>query len=209
MDLFANMGAVAVVSLLGAISPGPDFFIVLKNSLVYSRRSGIFTALGVVTALLVHLSYTLVGLAIVIEENPFVYSMIKSVGAAYLVYIGLRGVVGVFKNRAQTLNEYGKAVEALPAKAAFMQGLLTNLLNPKCALFFISLFSQFITPSTPGLVKIAYGAINWSLSLGWFVFLSVLVTNNAFHSRMSGFRSAIDGVMGCVLVLLGLKILFV
>ncbi len=88
MDAYSSMLAVAVVSLLGAISPGPDFFIVLRNSLVYSRKNGLMTACGVSVALFAHLTYTFVGIAVLIKESPFTYSLLTTIGAVYLLYIG-------------------------------------------------------------------------------------------------------------------------
>lgn len=208
MDIWASLLSVAIVSLLAAISPGPDFFIVLKNSLVYSRRNGLLTACGVASALIVHLAYTLVGIGIILAESPFIYTLITLTGALYLIYNGCRGLISSF-NVKNDLGSYQKSASLLSAKAAFMQGFLTNLLNPKCALFFISLFSQFISPTTPPLIKFAYAAINWSLTLGWFLFLAYIVTNSQLQRKLNSFRVHIDRVMGSTLILLGLKLLFV
>lgn len=208
MDSFSSLAAVALVSLLAAISPGPDFFIVLKNSLIYSRRNGLFTAAGVASALVVHLAYTLVGIGILLAESPSIYFYIKFIGAGYLFYLGTKGLIGSFKSVSE-FNSYQKSSNALSAKAAFMQGFFTNILNPKCALFFISLFSQFISPTTPALLKLAYAAINWSLSFGWFLFLAFIITGPQIQNKLGAFRTAIDRVMGSALILLGLKLLFV
>lgn len=208
MDIWPSLLSVAIVSLLAAISPGPDFFIVLKNSLIYSRRNGLLTACGVASALIVHLAYTLVGIGIILAESPFIYTLISIIGALYLIYNGCMGLIGSF-NVKNDLGSYQKSTSLLSANAAFMQGFFTNLLNPKCALFFLSLFSQFISPTTPPLIKFAYAAINWSLSLGWFLFLAYIVTNSQFQRTLDRFRVHIDRVMGSTLILLGLKLLFV
>lgn len=209
MDTYSSLAAVALVSLLAAISPGPDFFIVLKNSLVYSRRNGFFTAAGVATALVVHLSYTLVGIGILIAESPYIYSLIKVIGALYLFYLGSKGLISSFKKSVTEVNTYQKSSNDLSAKAAFMQGFFTNVLNPKCAIFFISLFSQFINPTTPALLKLAYAVINWALSFGWFLFLAFIVTGPQLQNKLGAFRGTIDRGMGSALILLGLKLLFV
>ena len=143
MDLYSNLAAVAVVSLLAAISPGPDFFIVLRNSLSYSRKAGLMTAVGVSMALIIHLTYTLVGLGMLIAESPFIYSLIKYVGVAYLFYIGLSGLLSSFKKSQKLDLEYVQEMNQIAASKAFLQGFLTNMLNPKAAIFFISLFLFF------------------------------------------------------------------
>ena len=96
MDTLASLFAVAIVSLLAAVSPGPDFFVVLRNSLSYSRKAGLLTALGVSLALTVHLFYTLVGIGVLIAESPFLYSLLKYVGVGYLFYIGLSSLISSF-----------------------------------------------------------------------------------------------------------------
>ncbi len=200
--------SLAMVSLLAAISPGPDFFIVLRNSLVYSRKHGIFTSLGVAVALFAHLSYSVVGIGVLLAESPFIYSLIKYIGAAYLLYIGGKGIIASFKTDASAAS-YTKSTILPSLKTSFLQGFFTNLLNPKCALFFISLFSQFITPDTTLSQKIAFGAINWSITLAWFVTLSYLLTTSSLFAILTRFRSTVDRVMGSALLLLGARLLFV
>lgn len=209
MEHLSGLLTIAVVSLLAAISPGPDFFIVLRNSMVYSRRCGLMTALGVSAALIVHLSYTLVGIGLLIAESPFLYTLLKYVGVLYLFYLGTRGLLSSFKMGSASQEAYTKSATELSSRSAFMQGVLTNVLNPKCALFFISLFSQFIDPSTPLLVRVEYAIVNWSISLGWFVFLVLLVTGKMIHGKLHAFRVYIDRVMGSALIFLGFKLLLV
>lgn len=209
MDGFSSLLAVAAVSLLAAISPGPDFFIVLRNSLSYSRKAGLLTACGVSLALIVHLFYTLVGIGVLIAESPFFYSLLKYTGVAYLFYIGLNGLISSFKKTPSLDIDYTKSSAQISLSEAFMQGFLTNLLNPKAALFFISLFSQFIDSSTPMIMRIEYAFINWSITLGWFLLLSYMITSKLLLGKMDRFRIYIDRVMGCALVLLGMKMLFI
>ncbi len=197
---------VALVSLLAAISPGPDFFIVLKNSLSCSRKNGIAAAFGVSAALVFHLTYSLVGIGMLTSQSPFISEMLQYFGALYLCYIGTKGLINSFKV-ISTTTTYTKSIT--PLRSSFMQGFLTNLLNPKCAFFFISFFSQFITPATPLDIKIAYGCINWSISFFWFLLLAWLLTSQKIQEKLSHIRIVIDRIMGSTLVLLGLKLLFV
>lgn len=209
MDIFGDLLAVALVSLLAAISPGPDFFIVLRNSLCYSRKEGLLTALGVSLALIVHLAYTMVGLGVLIAETPILYNILKYAGAGYLFYIGLSGLLSSFKKAPSLDVKYAKSINQIEPFKAFKQGFLTNLLNPKAAIFFISLFSQFIDASTPVSLKLAYALTNWSITLGWFLFLSYLITVGKFIGKIDRFRVYIDRVMGGALMLLSIKIILV
>lgn len=83
--------SISFLIILAAISPGPDFAMVIKNSLLYSRRAGIYTALGVSVSLLIHAVYCILGLALVISRSLLAFSIIKYLGAAYLIYIGIKG----------------------------------------------------------------------------------------------------------------------
>lgn len=197
------------MSILAAISPGPDFFIVLRNSLSHSRKSGFLTALGVSSALIIHLSYTLVGLGVLITESPFLYTLLKYAGVAYLFYIGLTSLISSFRTAPALELKYSKSVRQISLSKAFMEGFLTNLLNPKAAMFFICLFSQFIDSNTPIFLRVEYGFINWSITLSWFLLLSYLLTSKKLIGKISRFRIYIDRIMGSALMLLGMKMLFI
>ena len=209
MESSTSFLAVALISLIAAISPGPDFFIVFRNSLVHSRKAGFLTAFGVSMAIIVHLSYTLIGIGVLIAESPFLYAILKYSGVAYLFYIGLKGIISSFKQSSSVVVDYAQTTNQISALAAFMQGFWTNLLNPKAAIFFISLFSQFIDTNTPYIVGIEYGAITWSIALGWFLLLSYLLTHKQIVGKIDQFRIYVDRVMGGILMLLGFKMLFV
>lgn len=209
MDTTSDLLAVAAVSLLAAVSPGPDFAIVLRNSLSYSRGAGLLTALGVSLALIVHLSYTLIGLGVLIAESPFLYTLIKYTGVAYLFYLGLSGLISSFKQPSALDVKATHFLNKISPFKALSQGFLTNLLNPKAAMFFISLFSQFIDATTPVILRVEYALINWSITLTWFLFLSYLITSQGFIGKINRFRLYIDRVMGGALMLLGLRLLFV
>ena len=209
MDALTSLLAVALVSILAVISPGPDFAIVLKNSLVHSRKAGMLSAVGICLALIIHLSYTLIGIGLLIAENPYLYSIIKYVGVAYLFYIGCKGVISSY-NKASSLDlEYTKSANQISSTAALMQGFLTNLLNPKAAIFFISLFSQFIDSNTSVLLRLEYAFINWSVALFWFLFLAYIVTCKHILGKINQYRLYIDRVMGYALMLLGVRLLLV
>lgn len=202
-----NLFSVVFISILAAISPGPDFVIVMRNSLSYSRKAGMMSALGISLALLIHLSYTLVGIGVLIAESPLLFQLIQYVGAFYLGYLGVKGVYHSFA--AHSSWQFQKKPEdLLPLRSFLKQGFLTNLLNPKCTLFFMSLFSQFITSEIPWYVRGIYFGINWAIVFGWFLLLAYLVTGSVFFSKVQAFRIYIERVMGLALILLALKLIF-
>jgi len=123
--------------------------------------------------------------------------------------IGLSGIISSFKNSTDLDLNYSKASNQISSLTALKQGFLTNLLNPKAAIFFISLFSQFINSTTPILLRVEYAFINWFVALTWFIFLSYLITSKYFIRKIGHFRIYIDRVMGGALMLLSVKLLFI
>lgn len=197
------------VSLLAAISPGPDFLIVVRNSLAHSRKAGIYTAVGISLGLLIHLTYTLVGLAVLIIQSPMIYNAMKYAGAAYLGYLGFSALVSTLKPTQDIELTDAQSTPDVTPWAMIRQGFLTNALNPKCAVFFVSLFSQFITVDTSVALRLEYAFVNWSVTFVWFVFLSCLMTGQLLTSKLGKFRSYTDRVMGTLLILISVKMLFV
>lgn len=202
---YSNFLVVGVVSLMAAISPGPNFCLVLRNSLAYSRKVGFFTALGISMGALVHLLYTLVGIAVVIRQSPSLYLLIKDLGAAYLFYLGLTVLLTSFKNSDKV--NLVTPTEPISFFKAISQGFFTNVLNPRSSLFFISLFPQFIKTGTPFMIKLAYAAINWSVTLGWFLLLAFIITGKLLISRLEHYRQLIDRAIGGLLMLLSIILL--
>jgi threonine/homoserine/homoserine lactone efflux protein len=131
----SNLALVAWIGLIGAISPGPDFVIVTKNSLTASRAAGLYTAIEVSLGVLLHLAYCLIGIQFALAESILLFNGIKYGGAAYLVYFLCASSSFKDKDFIQTKQELA------PLKALWI-GFLTNALNPKAILFFLSIFSQ-------------------------------------------------------------------
>src|SRR5262245_15520205 len=126
MDGFVDIVAVAAISLLGSITPGPDFCIVLKNSLSHSRKAGFFTALGISLSLIFHLFYTLLSIGIFIAESPLVYTLTKWSGSIYLFYVGLSSLISSFKATSPLHLKQLKPLGQMSPSKALLQGFLTN-----------------------------------------------------------------------------------
>ena len=124
--------AVAVITVLAVIAPGADFAMVVRNSYLHGRRTGLLAALGVAAGVLVHVTYTMLGVGLLIASSTFLFTVIKLVGAAYLVYIGVR----TFRTRGEVQVDLETTSDLTPLKA-LRAGFLTNVLNPKttCLLY--------------------------------------------------------------------------
>lgn len=193
-----------VIALMMAISPGADFVLVTRNSLSCSRRSGIFTTLGITCGTWVHVSYCIAGMAIVISTSSTMFSMLKIVGAIYLIFIGYSSI------KANTVVTDGvlNAGTSLKPISAFISGFLSNALNPKTTLFFLGIFTQFVTVDTPVTIQLVYGAIISLAHLIWFLSLSYLLTHQKLLPKVKAYQVIINYLMGAVLIALGLKLIF-
>lgn len=195
--------SITVLIMLAAISPGPDFAVVTKNSLLYSRRVGIYTALGVSASLLIHAIYCILGLAIIISQSLLAFSVIKYLGAAYLIYIGIKGLIA--KREALQLDvEHSKS--AITGLQAFYQGLLCNLLNPKAIMFLLAFFTLVVKPGHSLFVEMGYGFEIALIHMIWFSSLSIMMTHHAVKTNLSRVQFYIVKAMGAVLVTFGVRI---
>lgn len=183
--------AVITITLLAVVSPGPDFAMVTRNSLLLSRRAGVLTALGIGLGVLVHVSYTLLGVGLLIRESPRLFVVLKCVGAAYLVYLGSK----MLRAKPQ-VGVVQKGAPALSDLAALRTGFLTNALNPKATIFIVSLFMSVVKPQTPLLVQIACGGFISFAHVAWFALVALCFSAGKLRLRLLDVRHWIDRVFG-------------
>jgi len=194
---------VAGVHLLAVMSPGPDLAVVLKWSLSQGKKSALFTAFGISIGVLVHVFYSIVGLAIIISQSILLFNVIKYIGAAYLLWIGLRSVFSRSKT-AETQNKFDKTKKS--SLEGFRVGLFTNVLNPKATLFFLSLFTQVISIETSSLTKLGYGLEMTVVTFLWFGLVAIVMTRSTVQTIFYKAKDYIDKLFGTILIGLGLKV---
>ncbi|KKW39994.1 MAG: Lysine exporter protein LysE/YggA [Candidatus Peribacteria bacterium GW2011_GWC2_54_8] len=194
---------IAVIHFLAVVSPGPDFAIVTRNSLSYSRRDGVATAAGCGLGILVHVSYSLLGIGFLISRSILLFTIIKYIGAAYLIYIGWKALVSKSEEVSALC---ARKLRPITLRQAFCNGFLTNVLNPKATLFMLALFTQVIEPSTPVAVQAFYGIYMGVATFVWFSFVASVFSLRAIRQCLGGIQSGIERAMGAVLIALGLKV---
>ncbi len=199
--------ALTGIQLVGLTSPGPDFAVVVRNSLIYSRRTGLLTAVGVALGTFVHLAYILLGLGIFISKTVWLFQMFKYLGAGYLIYIGIKGL-RVKKNASLDYGNLHHRKDITPL-AALRAGFLTNALNVKCMLFFLSILSAFLTPTEPGMIIFIYGVIIFFTTLIWFFIVAICFSHERLRLVFRDLSHWIERVNGGLLMLLGIRMLFV
>jgi RhtB (resistance to homoserine/threonine) family protein len=189
---------VAAITMLAVISPGADFAVVTRNSLLGSRRTGVMTALGVGVGSLIHVAYTLLGVGVALAASPAAFGALKLLGAAYLIWLG---VTMLRARPAAPADVVGSA--ATGDGRAFRAGLFTNALNPKTTVFVVSLFLQIVDPSTPLAAQLGYGAFVGIAHAGWFSLVALALSTQTARARLTTARVWIDRICGGALVAFG------
>jgi RhtB (resistance to homoserine/threonine) family protein len=195
---------VALIHLLAVASPGPDFAIVVRESVAYGRRAGIFTALGVGCGIFVHVAYSLLGIGLIVSQSIVLFNALKWLAAAYLLYIGIRALRARPADPASA--ELSLATGVRAPRAAFTTGFVTNGLNPKATLFFLSLFTVVIDPHTPLAVQGGYGVYLALATALWFCLVAMLFSQQRVRAGFARLGHWFDRLMGAVLVGLGAKL---
>lgn len=196
--------AISFIIVLAAISPGPDFAMVVKNSLSGSRTAGLYTALGVTISLLIHSSYGIFGLAMIISKSLLLFSAIKIIGAAYLIYIGIKSMMEKRQSVQQSSNHFSST--PIQNKEAFMQGLFCNLLNPKAILFILAFFTMILKPESSFTAQFGFGVEIAIVHLVWFSLLAIIITHPATRTVLSRVQYYIVKMMGAALIGFGVRI---
>ncbi|MFH1805771.1 MAG: LysE family transporter [Pseudomonadota bacterium] len=207
--------AVAIVTVLAVISPGPDFAMVTRMSLACGRRAGILCAIGIGSGVSVHLAYTLIGLGVVFASNVWILSSLRYLGAAYLIWLGFsalwpdlrRLILGKVQNTASTMPTRPLQKPQTSNGSAFWSGFACNALNPKTMLFIVSLFSQMISPDTSLPVGLAYGIYIAACHMVWFALVAVALTLPSVQARIQSVKIWIERAVGICLAGLGIRLL--
>lgn len=198
---------VYIVFLGAMMSPGPDFLLVLRNVLGHSARAGVFTATGIVAGNIVHMVYCLAGIGLLISQSIILFNLIKWVGAAYLVYIG----VCALRSRGVDLKDgdFVRAASGITDRKAFVSGFVTNLFNPKATMFFLALFSQMIDPDMPMLTQLAFCALCLMTVFAWFSGVSAVMGVSPVRRAYAKASKWIDRVFGAFFMALGIRLAMV
>ncbi|MEV4393144.1 LysE family translocator [Nonomuraea sp. NPDC049607] len=199
---FVALGALV---MLGAMSPGPDFAVVVRRSALSGRGHGMAAAAGIAVGVAVWVVAAGTGVAALLAASAMAFTVVKVVGAAYLLYLGVKAL------RA-ALRKGGPLDLGLPGPAdngpwaAFAEGLLTNVLNPKAALFFVALVPQFVREGTALGGTLLLSAVALAGTVVWFLTVANVVGTLRRVFARSGVRKAVDGLTGAALIALGVNL---
>ena len=189
--------AIAIITLLAVISPGADFALVSRNSYLYGRKQGIYTAYGIACAVWIHISYSVLGLSFLKHYIPNLLHIIQYIGALYLMYIGYKTFT------QQQISDHATHTLLHP-RQAFIQGFLGNSLNPKTTLFVMSIFAQLLRGNNGLMHLIGYGMFISASHLLWFLLISLFCSTPVIRNKILRKQVSINRFIGTVLATLGL-----
>jgi threonine/homoserine/homoserine lactone efflux protein len=200
--------AVATIQMLAVSSPGPDFFLEIKNTLQYSRKIGIYTSLGFALGNIVHISYSIFGVQY-LKNNDYIMNIVQLLGAIYIIYIGLQaiGIIGA-KLKVEKNEDVENSNAEITVFEAVKMGIITNLLNAKAALYFISIFTVMIPTSTPSSVVFGIGLVMIVITFIWFSLVAYFFTKPKVKSIYLKQEKMINKILGLVLIFFGLKLIW-
>ena len=205
MSYFQLFALIFSIHLLAVMSPGPDFVMVLKNALQYNRKTALYTALGIGLGIGVHIIYSVAGIAYLLQQNQTLFQLIKYAGMTYIIYIGIK----TFLSKQTKINIQNKQDnKEISYLQAVKTGFITNILNPKASLFFLSLFSILIPPEIPFWALTGISLMLISVTFLWFSLISVIFTNPMIVKSYEKYESYLVKFFGVILIILGIGILF-
>jgi threonine/homoserine/homoserine lactone efflux protein len=205
--MVSHFPAFLALSILLIITPGADMALILKNALRHGRDAAWFTALGIATGLLVWTLAAAAGVAALLQASATAYTVLRLAGAAYLVYLGAQSIRASFAARAPAANEGDGRAAPLAAWPAYRQGLLSNLLNPKIAVFFTSFLPQFAGAHTAAPVAtLVLGTLFTAMGLVWLSCYALAAGSAGRLLRRPRIRAALDRLTGGVLIAFGLRL---
>jgi len=195
--------AFIVAAALLTLSPGPDTMLVLRNTLRGGRGDGWRTTLGICSGLVVHATLSSAGLSVILVRSAAAFGVVKLLGAGYLVWLGVQSL----RSAAAGAQLAQASAPATATPRPFREGMLTNVLNPKVAVFYLAFLPQFIAPGDPVLAKsLLLASIHIAMGLVWLSVISAAVDSAQRLVTSGSLRRWLDAVCGAVLVGLGVRL---
>jgi threonine efflux protein len=203
MSYIPELAAIALVFLLVCLSPGPSFLIISSTAISASRRAGILVGMGVAAASLTWATAAMLGLGLLLAQATSIYNILRVLGAAYLIYLGVRMVWGA--RRTRILAEQPLVQSRTPMRY-FTGGYLLAASNPTAAIFFGSVFSAMLPPAAPTWVYVATVVLVTLVSAAWHCGIAIVFSIPSFQQAYRRWRRGIDTLAGTLLILLGLRL---
>lgn len=198
MENIFLIGSILTIHIFAWFTPGPLFVLIIRNSLLYSRKSGVWTAAGIAIGNFIHITYSVAGLALIVSTVPIAFNIIKFLGAGYLAYLGIRTLlVKIDVQKADSAFERHRDISAFNAAKT---GFFTNILSPKASLFFASIFATVLASGTPFWVVVFLWIAMPLNSFVMAVLLSVFFTQTRIRTIYAKYENIVNKLLGAALL---------
>lgn len=198
------------IAALLTITPGADTMLVIRNVLGRGGRAGVLTTLGICSGLFIHASLSALGLSVILVKSAAAFQIVKYVGAAYLIFLGIQSIWRIFIKEEDGVSPIERSIlrsRSNFTKKSMMEGFLNNILNPKVAVFYLAFLPQFINAGDPVFQKsMLLASIHATEGIIWLSFVSIFLGRiKAFFIRPKT-RKVFEGISGGVLIGFGVKL---
>lgn len=206
MDIL-NFEAFLIAITILTLTPGLDTALVIRNTSRGGLNDGCVTSLGICTGLFVHALFSAIGISAILAQSAELFQLVKMVGAAYLIWLGLSSLKALFKsNNGMSVNE--SLSKPFNAKRSLREGFLSNVLNPKTAVFYLAFLPQFVNPEgSPIVQSMTMAGIHFVIAMVWQCGLAGALNSAKNLLKNARFMKWMEGATGAVLVVLGVKLL--
>jgi len=189
----------AGLCFLGAASPGPSLAVVVEQTMKGGRQQGIITAIAHGLGVGVYALLAAVGLAVIVQQTPWLFDGLRWLGAGFLLFLAYKS----FAAPTQIGAEDGRPVSG---RQGVVIGFLTAFLNPKLAIFFLAVYTQFITPATPLAAKLGMAGVSAFVDALWYLVIAMTVSHPSVMSRLQNNAGKLQKIFGVLLVLVAIRV---
>jgi threonine/homoserine/homoserine lactone efflux protein len=195
-----------LIHLLAVMSPGPDFAVIVRQSISFDKKTALITSLGIGTGIAAHMAYTLLGLGFILTQSEVGFLLAQLVGICYLSFLAFKLINS--KPQVTLNNEITPDNTPSHHRKAFILGLMTNLLNPKATLFFLAIFTTVVSFKTPMYVQIGYALWIIFTTVLWFSLVSIFFSQQKVRAKFVSHGYLFERIMGVVLLMFAAKLLW-
>jgi len=195
-----TFGQVFIVCLLGAMSPGPSMAVVIHNAIFKGRYNGILTSIGHGLGIAIYATFAVLGLGLIIETNIIIFNSLKSLSIIFLIFIGMKSIFNKEKLNLEKKDVKEKTI-------SFLQGFSISILNPKILIWFIAIYSQFMSVNNELIFNIYLVLIAGIVDAFWYIFLTLAVTTASALTFFQTKILLIKKIQGFLFVAIGLVLL--
>lgn len=201
-----NFEAFLIAITILTLTPGLDTALVIRNTTRGGFHDGAVTSLGICLGLFVHASFSALGISVILTQSAELFTLVKSIGAAYLIWLGISSLRSLKNASAMSISEGHE--QGVQGKRSLREGFLSNVLNPKTAVFYLAFLPQFINPEYSPLVQsMVMASIHFIIAMVWQCGLSGMLNSAKSLLKSSKFIRWMEATTGLVLVGLGVKLL--